>query len=759
MQIIKHLKKSEYGRSMVEILGVLAVIGVLSIGAFQGYRYAFNKYQTNEIINELNIRANDISFRMNQLIENNHIGDIEMEMGNVMRTGYPIKARMHPQFLDFFEIFVSDVPTDVCKQILQSNWKLPFSTFVNVSPFEGDISVCEESETVELAYEFHKDLLQSDDMAEDERHEIMRCHHENDCKCGSCNSETGLCESYCTNTEQCVKDYDDSRWMVCCQKDYIVGDYCCASITEDGKCCNRSGNCCPPEKPLMGSNGTCYSCDYSGGITLTNPDSCSVVCPKRYLNNNHHKRCILCGVEGTSVADKPIWDYNGNCYACSNTSRISGGGETAAQQATEANCNKACFNRIKIGEYCVLATCPLAGYTLDQDGLCHADCPADKPLRSATGTCYACDTGVAVSVSGVTENCSVCPDRELKGTACILPTCPENKPLRGKNNTCYACDDTASIEMADTTSCTTTCPNRILNNTYHKRCILCGAKDTIYENQPIWDWTGKCYACDDPTRFSGGTETEARQSTEANCNRLCPNRQKMDQYCVLSTCPNTNQVLDQDGACRDKCPADKPLRSATGTCYACDTGVAVSVSGVTANCDVCPNRELKGTTCILPTCPADKPLRGKNNTCYSCDDTTSIEMSDTTSCTAICPQRILNNTYHKRCILCGVEGTIYENKPIWDWTGVCYSCDTSTNISGGSETLAQQATAANCSQACPNREKQGQYCTRITCPNGMFEKTSTKECYSCNITTPVPTTEEECMRCVNRKFENGYCVM
>ena len=95
-----HQKMNEIGRSMVEMLGVLTVIGVLSIGAIQGYRYAFNKYIANETINELNIRANDISQRMEQLIANNHAGEIDMEMGNIMRTGYPITARMHPQYID-----------------------------------------------------------------------------------------------------------------------------------------------------------------------------------------------------------------------------------------------------------------------------------------------------------------------------------------------------------------------------------------------------------------------------------------------------------------------------------------------------------------------------------------------------------------------------------------------------------------------------------------------------------------------------------
>lgn len=43
-------ENGEAGRSMVEILGVLAIIGVLSIGGIAGYSMAMNRYRANEII-------------------------------------------------------------------------------------------------------------------------------------------------------------------------------------------------------------------------------------------------------------------------------------------------------------------------------------------------------------------------------------------------------------------------------------------------------------------------------------------------------------------------------------------------------------------------------------------------------------------------------------------------------------------------------------------------------------------------------------
>ncbi len=53
----KKPRENESGRSMVEMLGVLAIMGVLAIGGIAGYRYAMDKYNANEILNEVRKRA------------------------------------------------------------------------------------------------------------------------------------------------------------------------------------------------------------------------------------------------------------------------------------------------------------------------------------------------------------------------------------------------------------------------------------------------------------------------------------------------------------------------------------------------------------------------------------------------------------------------------------------------------------------------------------------------------------------------------
>ena len=55
---IKKMKNvNESGRSMVEMLGVLAIIGVLSIGGIAGYTLAMNRYRANEALQAASLVA------------------------------------------------------------------------------------------------------------------------------------------------------------------------------------------------------------------------------------------------------------------------------------------------------------------------------------------------------------------------------------------------------------------------------------------------------------------------------------------------------------------------------------------------------------------------------------------------------------------------------------------------------------------------------------------------------------------------------
>ena len=47
------MKKGQFGRSMVEMLGVLAIIGVLSIGGLYGFSMTMTRHKTNQLIEDV----------------------------------------------------------------------------------------------------------------------------------------------------------------------------------------------------------------------------------------------------------------------------------------------------------------------------------------------------------------------------------------------------------------------------------------------------------------------------------------------------------------------------------------------------------------------------------------------------------------------------------------------------------------------------------------------------------------------------------
>ena len=54
------IKNNESGRSMIEMLGVLAIIGVLSVGGIAGYSKAMMEYRINKTIEQITLIAGNV---------------------------------------------------------------------------------------------------------------------------------------------------------------------------------------------------------------------------------------------------------------------------------------------------------------------------------------------------------------------------------------------------------------------------------------------------------------------------------------------------------------------------------------------------------------------------------------------------------------------------------------------------------------------------------------------------------------------------
>ncbi len=149
------------GRSMVEMLGTLAVIGVLSITGIVGYKYAMNRYRVNQIANELNMLSNQIFLTMSLP----HTGEYELSLGGGYDEGSITTA---PYAFDFgcgndmtvetpctdsepdYFLSLESVPTEIRLPLVQMMEQVP-----NVT------SVTENEEL--LAFVFTRDEVGIDD--------------------------------------------------------------------------------------------------------------------------------------------------------------------------------------------------------------------------------------------------------------------------------------------------------------------------------------------------------------------------------------------------------------------------------------------------------------------------------------------------------------------------------------------------------------------------------------------------------------------
>ena len=70
-------KKLESGRSMVEMLGVLAIIGVLSVGGIAGYSLSMRRHRANQIVDYIAKYAVEVYGLCHKAVEDSYITNID----------------------------------------------------------------------------------------------------------------------------------------------------------------------------------------------------------------------------------------------------------------------------------------------------------------------------------------------------------------------------------------------------------------------------------------------------------------------------------------------------------------------------------------------------------------------------------------------------------------------------------------------------------------------------------------------------------
>ena len=113
----------ENGRSVLEMLGVLVVLGIIGLSGVSAYRYGMNRYMANGLIADLHDMAVSASTKL-MLPGNTH------HFNPVGALKYPYTSALD-KANKTFSITVSSVPGGLCSAVLAKEWDLPYEILVN----------------------------------------------------------------------------------------------------------------------------------------------------------------------------------------------------------------------------------------------------------------------------------------------------------------------------------------------------------------------------------------------------------------------------------------------------------------------------------------------------------------------------------------------------------------------------------------------------------------------------------------------------
>lgn len=165
------MKHNQFGRSMIEMLGVLAIIGVLSVGGIAGYSKAMTKFKINKTIDEVativnNIRTlyanqkyiDDLSYWKNLQIVKDFIFPAETWVGGIESPfnhalGGAIDVTTYPDYNTFF-ISLDGLSKEACTTLAAYDWGVNSSGFAAIVVMEkmasdpgAEILDCQDEET------------------------------------------------------------------------------------------------------------------------------------------------------------------------------------------------------------------------------------------------------------------------------------------------------------------------------------------------------------------------------------------------------------------------------------------------------------------------------------------------------------------------------------------------------------------------------------------------------------------------------------
>ena len=172
-------KKSYCGRSMVEMLGVLAIIGVLSIGGMWGYQKAMTLYRTNNLIEDVRLAGFVVMDSLFDILPDDDTG---MDMAGLFDQKTPYQFTAFAEKENTFEIMTQDIPYPVCEEVKKR--KVEWLEEIKAN---GISNICNKDDINEVSFFFNTELNGNTEQ------ESEQCRTDNDCPTTKPYCRSGIC--------------------------------------------------------------------------------------------------------------------------------------------------------------------------------------------------------------------------------------------------------------------------------------------------------------------------------------------------------------------------------------------------------------------------------------------------------------------------------------------------------------------------------------------------------------------------------------
>ncbi len=125
------LNKKQRGRSMIEMLGVLAIVGILSAGGIAGYSMAMQSHKTNALIDKIQLIVQKTrefyngeyeQVRAERLIDSGMLKDLDNPFGGSFSIWFGTLPNGSGCFYITTNGSLSNIPEDSCVKILTTYW-------------------------------------------------------------------------------------------------------------------------------------------------------------------------------------------------------------------------------------------------------------------------------------------------------------------------------------------------------------------------------------------------------------------------------------------------------------------------------------------------------------------------------------------------------------------------------------------------------------------------------------------------------------